>query len=931
MDPQMYEIDWQPDGNEVSPVRVNPVLRHAAERRKSLDGSWRFMLDPDDRGLKERWHDRATTFKDKIRVPGTWQGQGFGHDGPDYIWDFRVYTRTLRATWRGTAWYARTFRVPKAWRGLRVRLNFGGVMPSAEIWLNGEPVGSHSGPFVPFAFDVTDALRFSGQNTLVVRIFERNRWMGHSYNWGGLWSGLFRAVELTATGPVGFEQFAVHPDVDKQKLHVRVKTLGTPVDPLSVALAVAPVDGGPAVTGTHELAPGVVNEFELAVPSPRLWSPDAPNLYRIDAVLLSGGVTQDALSERVGFVKLGVDGKHFLINGEPYYLRGTGDFNANPETASPDTSRERWRRKLTTLREFGYNYVRCQSYVPAPEYYDVADEVGLIVQSEMGILGGWSGHSPWHRYGWPVPTPEWRDALRWQWNRTVMRDVNHPSALIYCMSNELGGDTPFPRVAWQCHDETKAIKPSAFILWTDGGCNKSLPGDFINAEASVDKETKLPVVQHEFRWWSAYPDVRTKRKWNGAVRPYAIEILEAQARRHGLQKLMPRMVHASQQLQYAESRLKMENCRRDNPTLAGISHFNIMDIGLSPQGIVDEFYDVKITDAPTWRRTNGDTVILMDRGFDDRIFTGGEVFSCTFRVSDFSHPPLTKPELKWRLTAGKKVVADGVIVYRHRRFRTCPAGRIRVELPQPGEPVELTLHATLKSGRRTFENEWKFWQFPKKPALPDDAALYVQCAATWLRTLRHVPALSDRLAKAPPSVLLSDVLDGALVEHARKGGRVVLAPTEGWLRPFTPKLGGGGYFWLPPANYPPLEDGHGGAIVSPHPMLGALPHEGFADFQFYRLIASAPPVDLEPLGLGKVQPVVRPLSTYFVCRPLGYLFEVQLGRGGLIVCALDLDQRLPEARYLLASILDYACGPHFAPTLRIRGQSIDKLLAASEV
>ena len=156
-------------------------------------------------------------------------------------------------------------------------------------------------------------------------------------------------------------------------------------------------------------------------------------------------------------------------------------------------------------------------------------------------------------------------------------------------------------------------------------------------------------------------------------------------------------------------------------------------------------------------------------------------------------------------------------------------------------------------------------------------------------------------------MLLADALDETLVEHCRSGGRVVLAAPEAVLRPFRSKLGvGGAYFFLPPANYPPLEDGHGGTMIQDHPMLEALPHEGFADLQLYRLIAPAPPIDLEALGLGKVDPVVRVLSTYFVGLPLAYLVEASLGKGGLILCALNLDQRLPEARYLLAAMLRYA-------------------------
>jgi hypothetical protein len=118
-------------------------------------------------------------------------------------------------------------------------------------------------------------------------------------------------------------------------------------------------------------------------------------------------------------------------------------------------------------------------------------------------------------------------------------------------------------------------------------------------------------------------------------------------------------------------------------------------------------------------------------------------------------------------------------------------------------------------------------------------------------------------------------------------------------------------------------------MIEDHPMLGALPHEGFADLQLYRLIAPAPPIALEALGLGKADPVIRALSTYFVGLPLAYLAEASLGKGGLILCALNLDQRLPEARYLLAAMLRHAASRSFRPKAQLPGAGLQRLLSAS--
>jgi len=151
------------------------------------------------------------------------------------------------------------------------------------------------------------------------------------------------------------------------------------------------------------------------------------------------------------------------------------------------------------------------------------------------------------------------------------------------------------------------------------------------------------------------------------------------------------------------------------------------------------------------------------------------------------------------------------------------------------------------------------------------------------------------------------------------------------VRPFNPKLGLsiGRYFFTTPANYGPYEDGNDGSIIMSHAMFGDFPHEGFADLQFYRLIAESPPLDLEPLGLSDGDPVIRAVHTYPVCHPLGYLLERRLGEGGIIVSALDLTPSWPEARHLLSRVCGYAAGADFAPQFELSEDALTQLQAGS--
>ena len=934
------------------PVRVNPVLLHPEERRVSLRGDWRFCLDPEDCGAAERWFAQPDRFTETIAVPGSWQGQGFGTDAKDMVWDFRLEARTFRATYTGTGWYGKCISIPAEWAGQRVFLNFGGVHPSAEVWLDGVRLGENGMPFVPFGFEVTDLITPEQEHWLAVRVREEARMYGFAYSWQGNWSGLYRDVELTATGPAGLQSLALYPDADAGTLDIAAGIHGFDGKPLVLRVSAGPVDG--AAFAAEFLITTAAETFTLKIPDPRRWSPDAPNLYRVDAVLLQDDRVLDAQSERTGFVTLSTEGKHFLINGEPYYMRGSGDFVSCPETGCPDTDRERWRRKLQTLRDYGYNYVRCQSYVYGPEYYDAADEVGLLVQSEMGMLGGWGGHNQWHVYAWPPPSPQHRPRLREQWNAVVRRDINHPSANLYCMSNELGGGTLYPRVAWQCYHETKEIKPTAFVIYTDGGYSPDLPCDFVNDDLHVEEKTDKPLIRHEFQWWSSFPDVGLMEKYSGAVRPYAMEIAQQAAEEHGIAHVLPQAAEMSQRLQFLEAKGKMEICRRDNPRLAGICHFNAMDANSSPQGIVTEFYERKYADAPTWRQTNGDTIIMSSLNFDDRCLSPDDTLRVALSVSDFSHPPFTKPTICWQLSTEDAGIASGGITYEHTPFCTCPAGEIVVEIPTTGrhgigispekmqqifagtfeqpdpiqtyitspkggqEAIDLTdrprrmwLRVDLREGDRLVSNQWSLWLLPAETVA--GASVYGAPEHTWAKTL-NLPQ-----ANRPDSVVISEVLNEELAAFIRGGGRVILAAGEGLVKPYNPKFGFtlGQYYFTPPANYPPYEDGHDGTIIQDHPIFGDFPHRGFADLQFFRLMDKAPSVPLEPLGLNGADPVIRVMHSYPVSRSLGYLADAAYGKGRLILCALDLNQEWPEARCLLNRLIAYAAGDSFGPGVTI--------------
>ncbi len=593
------------------------------------------------------------------------------------------------------------------------------------------------------------------------------------------------------------------------------------------------------------------------------------------------------------------------------------------------------------MRDFGYNYVRLQSYAETPEYYDVADEVGLLLQSEMGILGGYGGTKDGEPDSRPRPSPEFYPALKTQWEKVLVRDLNHPSANMYAMSSELALGTSYHDIAWECCSSTKNMKPSALVTWTDGSwkdpaCNPILPGDFAVAEAEKDGVCPVPLIQHEFRWWTSHPDVGAKKKYKGAVLPAAIELAEKAAEKSGLTRLLPKMTANSQRLQYIEAKGKLEACRRDHPALAGISHFSAIDCGLAFEGVLDDFYEKKLVDASTWLQTNGDTVFLLSREFDERVLTAGETFRAELSVSDFSHPPFRKPVVEWRCVHGRRVLAQGKMSFDHRPFRTSPVGEIRFDVPETARPLATRLSVTLCEGRRRVANEWDFWVFPSPYAVPvpDGGVAYLALGDTWPCWLpQPIPTAAGRdLLNNFPRAIITGLLDEAVAAYLEKGGRALLLPCSRVqclpLRPFEPRLGltVGRYFFTRPANYPPHDGGNSGTTITDHPMLGDFPHEGFADLQFYRLIAEAPPLDLNAFAPARPEPVIRSMGSYVTCPSLGYLVEFKVGRGGLVFCALqNLLTACPEGHYLLVNIMRHMVSRQFRPKVELPAGVIEKL------
>ncbi|MFE5336586.1 glycoside hydrolase family 2 TIM barrel-domain containing protein [Isoptericola sp. NPDC056573] len=333
--------------------------------------------------------------------------------------------------------YRREVDVPASWtEGGRVLLRFDGVESFFTVWVNGEEVGSASGSRLAHEYDVTDAVR-PGANTVAVRVVQ---WSAASYledqdQW---WlPGIFRDVTLLHR-PVGaLDDVWLDADYDPASGEgLLVPEVRADAAAFPVRLRVPELGVDVAWAAPEDVAPVAVGAVEP-------WSAEVPRLY--DATVASSGET---VALRVGFRRVEIVGDLFLVNGRRVVFSGMNRHETHPDRGRV-FDEEHARADLARMKQHNVNAIRTSHYPPHPRVLDLADELGLWVILETDLethgfeAGGWVGN--------PSDDPAWRDAYLDRVRRTVERDKNHPSVVLWSLGNESGTGSNLAAMAEWVH------------------------------------------------------------------------------------------------------------------------------------------------------------------------------------------------------------------------------------------------------------------------------------------------------------------------------------------------------------------------------------------------------------------------------------------------------------------------------------------------
>jgi beta-galactosidase/beta-glucuronidase len=440
------------DGAPDVPRAEHPRPDRGRADWQTLNGTWEFDFDPEDRGLAEGWFRGTRALSRTIVVPYCPESRlsGIGDTSPHEV-----------------VWYRRRIAVPEAWRSRRLWLHFGAVDYEARVWVNGDEVGRHRGGQTPFGFDVTDHLK-AGDNVVVVRAWDgwndrtlprgKQYWKPRSESiFYTRTTGIWQPVWMEAVDPVHVETLRITPDVDRSQVVIEAR-LSKPA-PDARLRATVTLDGA-AVAESDTRVGDRDAAVTLRLPGQRLWSPERPILYDVALEVTAGGKTVDTLKSYFGQRKVSTHAGKVYLNDAPYYLKLVLDQGYWPESILTPPTDEAMQRDIQMAKSFGLNGARKHQKVEDPRWLYWCDKLGFIVWGEMANAYEYSD--------------VYVSRMLEEWPQAVARDYNHPSIIAWVPINESWG---VPRVltdrVQQAHlkslyELTRSLDSTRLVVDNDG-------------------------------------------------------------------------------------------------------------------------------------------------------------------------------------------------------------------------------------------------------------------------------------------------------------------------------------------------------------------------------------------------------------------------------------------------------------------------------
>nr|WP_315176243.1 sugar-binding domain-containing protein [uncultured Flavobacterium sp.] len=465
---------WKPAGekiktewaNKVNPKQVLPEYpRPIMERKewKNLNGLWNYAI-------QEVGKSAPAKYDGQILVPFAVESSLSG------------VMKEVGA--KNELWYNTTFNIESNWKGQNILLHFGAVDWKTEVWLNGVKIGSHTGGYTPFSFDITPFITGTTQQ-LTVKVWdpsnEGTQPRGKQVkNPEGIWytpvTGIWQTVWIEPVNKKNITTIKTTPNIDQNVISMKTEVSGASYgDVIEVTVY---DDSKTIATGKASVG----ENLEIVLNNPKLWSPESPFLYKTNVKLISNGKVVDQVKSYFAMRKIGSkrDENGVLrmqLNNKDYFQFGPLDQGWWPDGLYTAPTDEALKYDIVKTKELGFNMIRKHVKVEPERWYTHCDELGILVWQDMP-----SGDEQpiWQdkKYfeGTELQrTPKSEEIYKKEWKAIMDHLYSYPSIVVWVPFNEAWGQFKTVEIT----EWTKNHDPSRLVNSSSGG-NHFQTGDILD-------------------------------------------------------------------------------------------------------------------------------------------------------------------------------------------------------------------------------------------------------------------------------------------------------------------------------------------------------------------------------------------------------------------------------------------------------------------
>ena len=290
-------------------------------------------------------------------------------------------------------WYRRTFALPNDWGDRNVLLHFDAVDWETTVWINGKQVGTHRGGYVPFTFDITDAVKRDGDNEIIVGVFDPTdagtQPIGKQrLKPEGIWytsvTGIWQTVWLEPVPKAYIRDLLITPDVDSESVKINIDSVFPDARPGGPHHWISIYDGDQEIASINQPGPSAT----IKLPGCKLWSPDDPHLYRVKVKISADATTPpDEIESYFGMRKIEVksDGQfnRLFLNNKPIVMTGPLDQGFWPDGIYTAPTYDAMVYDLQMTKNLGFNMIRKHVKVEPATWYEWCDRHGILVWQDM--------------------------------------------------------------------------------------------------------------------------------------------------------------------------------------------------------------------------------------------------------------------------------------------------------------------------------------------------------------------------------------------------------------------------------------------------------------------------------------------------------------------------------------------------------------------